>query len=282
MDRELVLAVLIALFCGSALTLSGSWLAAGGAIFDDPACERRAWRRLWMPFTPSLIICAALAGWALQEPANAERVPTILLWFALAFTGIWARAAWRAVRSLNWRGEDVAAATIGLWRPRIVISERIIEALDAGALAAAVEHERAHARHRDPLRIWMAQIATDLFWPWPAAHSRLVFWRQTLECARDDEARRAGTSGPDLAAAILASVRLSRASASSAMAMLCGDEAFLKLRVARLLKPLKPDAPQPHPASLWRTVPPIVGIGLAVMAGSDFGERLVRLLFRLV
>src|SRR5271167_2060912 len=100
MDRELVLAVLIALLCGGALAVSGSWLAGQQDTFDDPTCERRAWRRLWLPFMPALMILAALAGWALREPASAERVPNLLLWCALPFAALFVRTAWRALRSL--------------------------------------------------------------------------------------------------------------------------------------------------------------------------------------
>ncbi|HEV3115215.1 MAG TPA: M56 family metallopeptidase [Candidatus Binataceae bacterium] len=282
MDRELVLAVLIALLCGGALTVSGSWLAGPPDTFDDPACERRAWRRLWLPFAPALIILATLAGWALREPASAERVPNFLLWSALPFAALFVRTAWRALRSLASPDKGIAVATVGVLRPRIVISPRIVTALDRDALAAAIAHERAHARHRDPLRLWLAQIGTDLLWPWPAAHSRLVSWKRALECARDDEARRTGADGPALAAAILIALRLTRADTPSSGATLCGDEAFLKRRVLRLLQPLNTAAPRPKPSSLWRVVPALVAISLAILAGSAFGEGVVRAFFGLV
>jgi hypothetical protein len=281
MDRELVLAILIALLCGAALTVFGAgWVGAEDAAGDN-VCERRAWHRLWLPFLPSSLILAALAGWALREPATSERVPNALLLCAMPFLAVFSRAVWRALRSLCISDEDLAAATVGLLRPRIVISPRISIALDPAALAAALEHEHAHSRHRDPLRLWLAQIGTDMLWPWPAAHHRLLRWKRDLEFERDDEARRRGTAGPDLAAAILTAIRMTRTDAPWSAATLGGDEAFLKQRVARLLQPLEPRAPQLNPGVLWWALPEAAAISLAMLMGATFGERAVRALFGL-
>src|SRR5262249_43219484 len=153
---------------------------------------RRAWRRIWLPFTPALLLLAALCGWALVEPEKAERVPTVLLWGALPFAAIQVRAIWRAVQSLKAARRDQAIATVGLVRPHIVLSPQLPQRLDPAALAAALAHERAHARHYDPLRLWLAQLGSDLLWPSAAASARLLSWRRALELARDEEARLSG------------------------------------------------------------------------------------------
>lgn len=76
MDRELVLAILVALLCGSALT-AVAWCPSGVPEASSArSFERRAWRRLWLPFVPAVLVFAALCGWALVEPADAERVPS--------------------------------------------------------------------------------------------------------------------------------------------------------------------------------------------------------------
>ncbi len=281
MDRELVLAVLAALLGGSALTVAGWWPAGAAVAARDHACERRAWRRIWLPFTPALMTLGALAGWALNEPQDAERVPNLLLCAAIPFVVIFLRAGWRAVRSLRACNDDYAAATVGLIRPRVMVSPRIVKVLDAAVLAAALAHERAHVRHRDPLRLWLAQIATDLLWPWPAATGRLLSWKRALEFARDDEARLAGVAGPDLAAAIVAALRLTRAEAPCTVATLGADEAFVKRRIERLLRPLDAQSPQWR-WDAWTLVPVVLGIGLAMLAGTTFGEHAVRSLFAAV
>jgi BlaR1 peptidase M56 len=279
MDRELVLTILIAVGCGATLTACGFWPRAVSDESSDALSEPQAWRRLWTPLLPAALMLAALFGWAIREPAQAERVPNALLWCSLPFAAIFARAVWRALRALR-IPNDHAAATVGLIRPRIAISHRLAAALDDAALAAALEHERAHARHRDPLRLWLAQVATDLLWPWPAAKYRLTCWRRSVELARDDEARFRGASGADLAAAIIASFRITPTAALLGVtAGLGSDEAFLKRRVAHLLRPL--DRPAPHRERAAVALLIAIAIFLAFLSGTVFGERAVRALFGL-
>jgi BlaR1 peptidase M56 len=281
MDRELVLAILVALLCGSALTAAG-WCPIGSpAASGGRALESRAWRRMWLPFAPAVLLFAALCGWALVEPADAERVPNCLLLGAVPFAAVVVRATWRALRSLASSQQDQAIATVGLIRPRIILSPRIAQALDEQALAAAFEHERAHALHRDPLRLWLAQLGTDLLWPWPAAESRFQCWRRALELARDEEARLNGVAGPDLAAAILAALRFSRGGASASAAALGGDESLVAERIARLMRPLETAAPQADKSGLW-LLALAVGITVAVVLGTEFGERAVRVFLAVV
>jgi hypothetical protein len=275
MDRELVLAILVALLCGSALTAAG-WYPTGSAVAaSGRALERRAWRRMWLPFGPAVLLFAALCGWALVEPADAEPVPSCLLWGAVPFAAVVVRAAWRALRSLASSYEVHGVITVGWLRPRIMCSPRIARALDSQALAAALEHERAHARHRDPLRLWLAQLGSDLLWPWPAAYARFLCWRRALELARDEEARLHGVAGADLAAAILATLRCSRGAGRLTAAALGGYESFVEERIARLLRPLASEAPPANKGALW-ALAVAAGVSLAVLLGSEFGECAVR------
>jgi hypothetical protein len=281
MDRELVLAILVALLCGSALTAAG-WCPIGPPVASSArALERQAWRRIWLPFAPAALLLAALCGWALVEPERAERVPNCLLCGAVPFAAVLARAGWRALRSLRNARREQAVATVGLLRPRIVLSARITAVLDEPALAAALAHERAHARHRDPLRLWLAQLGSDLLWPWPMAHARFACWRRALELARDEEARRSGIAGPDLAAAILASLRCCREGVPVSVATLRGDESLVEERIARLMRPLETEAPRVRRTALW-PLALTVGVALAVLLGREFGERGVRTLLALV
>src|SRR5262249_41912742 len=160
-------------------------------------------RRVCLPVLPTVLGLALLAGWALQEPEQTDEVVSrVAVWLALLFAPGWIRACSRAVRSLRSPPKSITAATVGMLRPRVVISTQLEQMVDSHALAAAREHESAHARHADPLRIWLAQVATDLQWPGPAAPARLRAWREALEFARDDEARSRGADGADLAEAI--------------------------------------------------------------------------------
>lgn len=274
MDRELVFAFLVSALCGCALIATAWWPAGADHTESKHPRESRAWWLIWRPFVPATLVFAVLCGWALAEPANAEPVPKAVMLTALPFVLIFARAAWRATRSLTISHGHLTIATIGLIRPRIVIAPHFSAAVDADALAAALEHERAHARHRDPLRIWLAQLATELLWPAPAAVARLQCWKHALEIARDDEARSQGAPGPDLAAAILASLRLSQSIIPPAVAATLTDEDFIKERVTRLLQPLEMETssePKATPLLLILSV----AIPLAIVIGMKFGERII-------
>jgi len=274
MDRELVFAILVSSLCGGALLAVSWWPFHEVPASSGRALEHSAWSRVWLPFVPALILFTALCGWALVEPARSERMPFVLLLGGAPFATILTRAVWRALGALKIPRGALTAATMGFFRPRIILSQQIISALDPRALNAALEHECAHARHRDPLRLWLAQFGADLLWPSPAAVARLRDWRRALELARDEEARSIGVAGPDLAAAILGSLRLNQGSVPSGVATL-SDEAFVKERVARLLQPLKTE-PRPGRKTLVLVLGVTVAVLLAVVLGIQYGEGLVR------
>jgi hypothetical protein len=250
MERESLLAILIMVLGGVALQPLVWWPPAAA---DLPAAqlERRSWRRLWLPLVPAFIVAAWLCGWALREPDPVRDPldPGVVLAVWLPFGLIFARAAARAVWSLVRLPTDCGVSTVGLIQPQVVFSPFLAKQMDDAAVSAALAHERAHSLHRDPLRIWLAQLVTDLQWPWPWAARRLEVWLEALELARDDEARSGGADGADLAAAVLGSVRylerlprprsgMRLTGTQLAHATLIGDPGALRRRVNRLLEPL--------------------------------------------
>jgi hypothetical protein len=154
-----------------------------------------------------------------------------------------------------------------------VIASALVQTLDERALLAALAHERAHLRHRDPLRIWLAQFITDLQWPWGSARNRFTDWLAALERARDDEARAGGIDGADLAAAVLGSVRFQLGLGDGAT--LVGRHEELPARIERLLQPLPLTVPGGETPSF------LIAGGLgavlltAVALGTVCGERLI-------
>ncbi|HXJ19044.1 MAG TPA: hypothetical protein VMT03_02340 [Polyangia bacterium] len=278
MNRDLVLAAAILALCGSVVWLAG-WLPAraGDASESGRAAERRTWLWLWLPLLPAAVGLAALAGWALQEPRCTDEILRPLAPLFIAPVGlVWLRAATRALRSLARSPVAPVAATIGLLRPRVAVDPRLARDLDGPALAAALAHEQAHRDHHDPLRIWLAQIATDLQWPSAPARTRFEAWRQALELARDEEARAGGVAGEDLAAALVGAVRLSQRTRVAA-ATLVDPGQTLALRVDRLLAPLRAPA-----AQRWRSRLALAGslalLGAATLFGLTHGDLLVRAL----
>ena len=271
MDRELVLTLLVLLVVGSTCFVVGATCGAPAPLRSGRATERVCWRRLWLPFVPASLALAALVGWALQEPDDSERLPLAMVVPACFFGIVWARAALRAIWARS-AGGHVRLGTRGLLRPTVVVDRGLRSELDAAAFDAALAHERAHAAHRDPLRIWCAQLASDLQWPAPGARARLAAWLHALELARDEEAREAGADGADLAAAILHVAR-DRAERLGAVAALTGSDA-LRDRITRLLEPLR--AAPPRGAATVAFAAWALGGTVAAIAGDTFGEYVIR------
>ena len=183
---------------------------------------------------------------------------------------------------------ETPICTVGFLHPRILFSPVLARRFDEGQIRAACEHERAHAHHRDPLRIWLAQIATDLQWPWPWAREQFEHWIEILECARDEEARYCGASGVDLAAAVLATVRQfssaalaqggSRWPGTAREATLVGDPRILQRRIARLLAPLPEHGESASRPRSGSTVVVVVLIGMSIAScvlGAIYGESVL-------
>jgi hypothetical protein len=275
MERESLLTVLMILLGGLALQLIGGGLSSWfrSKRFFEP--ERLAWFQLLRPLVPALLVAACLCGWALSQPDPVpDRVGPMVFIVCAPFGLIGVRALLRAVWSLLLKPRHVGIATMGLIRPHIVIAPGLARSLDSRALDAALAHERAHVRHLDPLRIWIAQFVTDLQWPWSPAQRRFETWLEALEHARDDEARAEGIDGADLAAALVASIRFHRGHTAGICAPLIGKRSALEERVARLLRPLV--SPSDESPAIWRVAILLaVALTTAVALGALYGERLV-------
>jgi hypothetical protein len=295
MERESLVAILIMLLGGIALQplACWPWRAPDGGNATD--YERRSWLRLCYPAVPVLLVAAWLCGWALLEPDPVPDVPGrwIIILACVPFAVVFGRAAARSAWALMRRPYDCGVSTVGLIHPQVIFSPFLAKQLDDGVIRAALAHERAHASNRDPLRICIAQLITDLQWPWPGAQRRLDEWLDALELARDDEARAAGADGAELAAAVLASVRyLSRIAPQERVllngtqplhARLIGDSRALRERVARLLAPRQESGAGPGQAFSVRYAGLLLASSLLamLMLGALFGERVLHPLLAL-
>lgn len=275
MDREVLLAFLAFAIVGPAVLVAGAWPQRYEHASSARQWERAAWRAVWMPVVPAAIALSMLLGWAVVEPADAEPLPVAMICLSALFAIVWTRALIRAGKAARPRRLHMAAGAVGLWRPRIIVATEFVARLDADEIHAVYAHEAAHVRHRDPLRICLAQLVTDLQWPWPEARRRFDEWRRVLELARDEEARDDGIDGADLASAVLVGAQWKTAVPQGAT--LIDGGARLEDRIARLLGPLVADAPE-------RLIVPTVLVAatcvLSLVSGARFGETLMQIVIR--
>ncbi len=270
MNRELLVLGLTALVGGGAAWLAAPLCGLPSARAGEPAWqrERRAWRWLISPLVVVAAGTAMLLGWALQEPEVSDERLTWLAWIAVAVVlALWLRAVARLVYAIHAR-PAVPIAVVGLASPRVVVDPQLRHVLDADAFAAALAHEAAHVRHRDPLRIALAQLAADLQWPWPQPRRTLALWRDLLEQTRDDEAVLDGVRADDLAAAIVGTARWGVRGAGAALT----EGGRIEHRIRRLLDGAPPDRPR---RSWLFALAVVSGLAAALVIGFAVGDELL-------
>jgi Peptidase family M48 len=178
-----------------------------------------------------LTVCAVAVGKGLRALLQSFKV-------ARRCPSIEAAAAWSKVLAPN---EDVAGmplmALVGVVRPRLILSRRVLEALSPEQLEAALSHERAHQLSRDNLKRLLVALAPDVF-PFVRGFGDVEHeWERCIELAADDHAT-GGQMGRSVALAE-ALIRVARlGSAETALPLgssLCARDEDLAGRIHRLL-----------------------------------------------
>lgn len=80
----------------------------------------------------------------------------------------------------------------GIFVPRVAIGRGFLESLTAEELRAALEHERYHVRHLDPLRALLGKTLTEAFFLLPALEVLRLRYEAGRELAADRRAERFG------------------------------------------------------------------------------------------
>lgn len=214
-----------------------------------------------MPALLALVTVASLclpSFISLESERGAELAGMPFLAIAALGGAVWGMALWRGARALLrsqrslrgqahfetgaeqvwvWEGPTPFLGLAGVFRPRVVLSRSVAQALDADQLAAALRHERAHRESSDNLKRLLLLLAPE------ACPGMRLFprvdraWARYTEWAADDRA-----VGQDPARSVSlaeALVRVARLGAGSCAAPLvspfvpdCGD---IRARVERLL-----------------------------------------------
>jgi Zn-dependent protease with chaperone function len=124
-----------------------------------------------------------------------------------------------------------ALMLVGIWRPRVMVSDLAMAVLTENELRLAVRHELGHRRSWDNLKkLLMSAI------PFPGMSGIERAWREAAELAADDSAVESRQDALDLATAL---IKLSRSAnrwtePEIASAFVCGSSA-VAMRVHRLL-----------------------------------------------
>lgn len=84
--------------------------------------------------------------------------------------------------------DSTAIFCYGFFHPRLAIGERLFSLLDAEQLAAVVAHESAHARRRDPLRLFLVTIVSDALGRWLGGPALRRAFTVHVECDADQAA----------------------------------------------------------------------------------------------
>ncbi|GIX49717.1 MAG: hypothetical protein KatS3mg131_3928 [Candidatus Tectimicrobiota bacterium] len=148
------------------------------------------------------------------------------------------------------------ACTLGLWRPRLLLSTGLLRQLSAAEVRAMLGHEWGHVRHGDVLRLAVLRWWRAALWFLPAVHALAQACQRAIEEAADDAAVALTGAPLDLAAAL---VKTAKARAVPAWSPALAGEAALPQRIERLLAPA---ATRPRRVRFWPW-----GVSLAVVAG---------------
>ncbi|MDO8737186.1 MAG: M48 family metalloprotease [Thermoleophilia bacterium] len=188
---------------------------------------------------------------------------------------------WAAHISLIPGDLQLDAATVGLFRPRIVLSEGIVKSLPGRELVAVAAHEEGHRSARDNLLITAAKsVATTLFYL-PGPKRALLEMRKCLERSADRSAAAASGDRFAIAEALarIASMNYSEADSHSPLVTAVRGNGDLVARLEELV------GDERHPGHGWARLALLVAGAVVVLgifassalavAGADHREAFI-------
>jgi beta-lactamase regulating signal transducer with metallopeptidase domain len=131
-------------------------------------------------------------------------------------------------------GGDVMPSVVGLWKPQILLPERLLSTLSDQELRAVVIHEDAHRRRRDPLRTLVYRMSTAVFFFYPPVHIVIRRLQSTAEFACDDRVVECDVPTEVYTRAMATTLRMGLAIPAAGAAAAGFGGSFLRRRLARL------------------------------------------------
>lgn len=255
--RELLLAALVAPLASLPFTWPMPVFCSGAALWASCATSPRASGALMASATAFsalafgvvvLIACAAVAHTALRAALLIRRITRIAApvndQLQYRIERLASRLSVPSPRLLMLDTAAPLAFTVGVWRPVIVLSPWVVEALDAEELEAVLAHELSHVARRDYLLMLIATMLRNTFFYLPQSHIAYDLLVEEKEHACDDLAI-GGSAHPLALASALTKVWRSATEASvqgfgfrvgqGLGQELTASDAHLEERVVRLL-----------------------------------------------
>ncbi|MBE0340097.1 M56 family peptidase [Paenibacillus sp. 28ISP30-2] len=132
-----------------------------------------------------------------------------------------------------------AAFTMGLWKPRIVLSSALLSVLDKHEEEAVVYHEAYHMKHYDPLKTWLLQMCATLLFYLPVLRHITNHYKIAREILADNEAIKRTGSPMGIGSALLKLLRMTPANAHLVNSAACSSfaETSINYRISRILDP---------------------------------------------
>jgi beta-lactamase regulating signal transducer with metallopeptidase domain len=250
-------------------------------VLDARSGARLLFSLRLLPGLGSVLVIAGLCvpSYLFFEPRAAESVGLPCIAAALLAVAAVAFSAFRVIRAATQSRRYIRAcrsiartgcceilladssapvlALTGILRPRLIVSQRVLDRLPADEFDAALRHEAAHHASRDNLKRLLLGLAPFA----PALAGLEREWARCIEWAADDRAV-AGDRGRSvsLAAALVSVARLGNPprSALIAVSLLAGTRDLAE-RVERLLNPA------PAPPSRQRAMPVLAAVATAAL-----------------
>ena len=243
-----------------------------------------------------LAFCIPSYLW-LEPEATGERVGLLCILTALLGVALWVPALVRVISALRGtarylnrcqhHGREIAVAgdawpalllsdkapvlaVAGVFRPRLIISRRVLRGLPAEEREVALRHESAHCVSGDNLKRFLILLAPDVL-PFVCTFGSLErAWSRFTEWAADDHATQGDPQrAVSLAGALVRVARMGTGSKPQLGYLSCsllGGDRELSERVERLLRPLpRPDRPVRALVSLLTGAGALVGSAVAVL-----------------
>jgi Zn-dependent protease with chaperone function len=189
-----------------------------------------------------LVVAVFVGGWSIiDQVGSTRRLERFLERRRLPLGPVLTEAA--AVAGLSGRvalveSSERFSCTLGILRPRVVVTKELLDTSTPGELAAVLAHEAHHVRTADPLKMVIARSLARSLFVLPVLGRLYERYLAGRELAADRKAiRSAGTAG--LAGALLKTIAGPSGMDIGAAAALGGEHA-LELRLSQLETGIEP------------------------------------------